>query len=337
MYSLTNKYGMIASSVMENIVRDPEFPYLPKDFVRTEEGLIFAVISYHPHEGRVGSFLRYVEDEGQLQKVDTTQANRLLSRYYPGYLYHSPQFDAAFHAVPVVSVNTHHRPEQALIHKLSQTPGDIIEQRFHQLIAILESHGANRESLGLTGSMLIDRHGPGSDIDLVVYGRHAFHQARQAVQAALAAGELSALDETLMQANYHRRGSELNYEDFAWHERRKFNKAAIDGTKFDLGMVCLPEESDVDHRRFRKQGMRTIRARVVDDSRAFDFPAHYLTDNPLTPEVIAFTHTYVGQAQAGEMIEVCGAAECDPAGHCRIVVGSSREATGEYIKVSELS
>lgn len=316
-------------------MRDPEFPYLPKDFVQTEEGLIFAVISYHPHEGRVGTFLRYVNDNGQFQKVDTDQANRLLFRYYPAYLYRSPQFDAAFHAVPVLSVTTHHQPEQALASKLEQTPRDLNEQSLHQLLSVLELHGADRRSLGLTGSMLIDRHGPQSDIDLVVYGRDAFHQTRQAVKAAIDSGDLTPLDDALMQANYDRRGSDLSYQEFAWHEQRKFNKAAINGTKFDIGMVCLPNESEVDHRRYRKQGLRTIRAKVVDDTRAFDFPAHYRTDNPLTPEIISFTHTYVGQAQAGEIIEVCGAAECDAAGHCRIVVGSSREATGEYIRVSE--
>lgn len=318
-------------------MRDPEFPYLPKDFVQTEEGLIFAVISYHPHEGRVGTFLRYIDDQGAFRKVDTEQANRLLSRHYPAYLYRSPQFDAAFHAVPVLSVATHHRPEQALARKLARPPGDVIEQRLHRLLAILESHGADRQSLGLTGSMLIDRQGPQSDIDLVVYGRHAFQQTRQAVKSAVEAGELSPLDEALMRANFDRRGGELSFAEFAWHEQRKFNKAAIEGTKFDIGMVCLPAESDVDHRRYRKQGLRTLRARVVDDDRAFDFPAHYRIDNALTPEVISFTHTYVGQARTGEMIEVCGAVECDAAGHCRIVVGSSREATGEYIRVSEKS
>ena len=73
---------------------------------------------------------------------------------------------------------------------------------------------------------------------------------------------------------------------------------------------------------------------VIDDKQAFDFPARYLIDNEMTPEVISFTHTYVGQAQKGETIEVAGAIECDSAsGQRRLVVGSTREAIGEYIKV----
>jgi hypothetical protein len=99
-------------------------------------------------------------------------------------------------------------------------------------------------------------------------------------------------------------------------------------------MVSLPQELEHDHHHYIKQGISTVKATVIDDHRAFDFPAHYLIDNEMTPEVVSFTHTYVGQAQVGETIEVTGAVECDSAsGQRRLVVGSTREAIGEYIKV----
>jgi predicted nucleotidyltransferase len=46
--------------------------------------------------------------------------------------------------------------------------------------------------------------------------------------------------------------------------------------------------------------------------------------------VLSFTHTYSGQALAGETIEACGVAEQ----HGRerwLVVGTTRAARGEYI------
>jgi hypothetical protein len=99
-------------------------------------------------------------------------------------------------------------------------------------------------------------------------------------------------------------------------------------------MVSLPTELEPEHRHYIKQGISTVKAVVTDDYRAFDFPAHYSIDNAVTPEVVSFTHTYVGQARVGETIEVTGAVECDSAsGQRRLVVGSSREAIGEYIKV----
>ncbi len=315
-------------------MRQADFPYLPKDFVQTKDGLMFAVVSYHPHQQKVGSFLRYASSGDAWQKVDTAQANRLLSRHHPQYLFKSKQFDAEFHAVNISDVVKHHRPEQRLKALLAAKPQDEIEQKLHKLITILVQFGVNCDFLGLTGSMLIGQQKKGSDIDLVVYGRQAFHQTRDAVKQAVASGLIEELDLSLMKDNFNRRGGDLNFDDFAWHESRKFNKAAIDGTKFDIGMVCLPDELEHDHHHYIKQGVSTVKAVVLDDHRAFDFPARYLIDNEMTPEVVSFTHTYVGQAIAGETIEVSGAIECDSAsGQRRLVVGSTREAIGEYIKV----
>jgi predicted nucleotidyltransferase len=315
-------------------MRNADFPYLPKDFIQTKQGLVFAVVSYQAHEGKVGCFLRYVRNGDAWKKIDTEQANQLLRQSYPEYLYQSTQFDAMFHAVAVKDIVEHHRPETRLQYVLQQEPRDNIEHKLHLLIPILVRFGVNCDFLGLTGSMLINQQCSTSDIDLVVFGRKNFQKTRQALKSAIHSGELRDLDLTLMNNNFHRRAGELSFDEFSWHEYRKYNKASIDGTKFDIGMVCLSFEIQQDDEQYQKQGMRTIITKVVNDLHAFDFPAVYLVDNKLTPEVLSFTHTYVGQAKKGELVEVSGAVECNIAtGKCRLIVGSTREAEGEYIKV----
>jgi predicted nucleotidyltransferase len=315
-------------------MRNADFPYLPKDFIQTKQGLVFAVVSYQPHQGKVGCFLRYVSNGDAWKKIDTEQANQLLRQSYPEYLYQSTQFDAMFHAVAIEDIVEHHRPEARLQYILQQEPSDEIERKLQQLIPILVRFGVNCDFLGLTGSMLINQQRSTSDIDLVVFGREDFQKTRQALKSAVHSGELRDLDLTLMKDNFDRRAGELSFDEFSWHEYRKCNKASIEGTKFDIGMVCLSSEIQQDEEQYQKQGMRTIITRVVDDLRAFDFPAVYLVDDTLTPEVLSFTHTYVGQAKKGELIEVSGAVECNIAtGKCRLIVGSTREADGEYIKV----
>jgi predicted nucleotidyltransferase len=315
-------------------MRNSDFPFFPKDFIETKEGLVFAVVSYQPHGGKVGCFLRYVSEGETWKKIDTEQANQLLQQSYPEYLYQSTQFDALFHAVAVKDIVEHHRPEIRLQYLLQQEPSDNIEQKLQQLISILVRFGTDSDCLGLTGSMLINLQRSTSDIDLVVFGREEFKKTRQALNSAVLSGELCDLDLTLMKDNFQRRAGELSFEEFSWHEYRKYNKASIDGTKFDIGMVCLSSEIQHDDEQYQKQGMRTITTKVVDDHRAFDFPAVYRVDDTLTPEVLSFTHTYVGQAKKGELIEVSGAVECNIAtGKCRLIVGSTREADGEYIKV----
>tara|TARA_R110001606_G_scaffold363430_3_gene517569 strand:+ start:25886 stop:26842 length:957 start_codon:yes stop_codon:yes gene_type:complete len=315
-------------------MRTADFPYFPKDFIETREGLVFAVVSYQSHDGKVGCFLRYIKNGNGWKKINTEQANQLLQQSYPQYLYQSTQFDALFHAVSVKDIVEHHRPEERIKHVLNCEPRDNIELKLQQLIPILVRYGANCDFLGLTGSMLINQQGPMSDIDLVVYGRDEFQKTRQALMWAIDSGNISDLNLSLMEDNFQRRAGELSFDEFSWHEYRKYNKASIDGTKFDLGMVCLSDEIQHDDQQYQKQGMRTITTKVVDDLRVYDFPAVYLVDNVLTPEVLSFTHTYVGQAKKGELIEVSGAVECNiTTGKCRLIVGSTREADGEYIKV----
>ena len=315
-------------------MRDRFFPYLPKDYIETKEGLIFAVVAYQPVEGKVACFLRYVLKGALWQKVDTEAANQLLLQYYPRYYYKSDQFAAEFHAVAVSDIVRHYCPEQCMQALLQRDASDKIEEKLLKLIPVLVRFGAERCNLGLTGSMLINQQKEKSDIDLVVYGRENFHKTRQALSLAVAEGLLDKLDKALMNDNYNRRAGELSFDEFAWHENRKLNKAAIDGTKFDIGMVCLADEIEFDQNQYKKQGMRTIKTTVIDDYRAFDFPSQYVVDDEMTSNVLSFTHTYVGQAKLGEEIEVSGAVERNIAtGKCRLIVGSTREAEGEYIKV----
>jgi hypothetical protein len=76
-----------------------------------------------------------------------------------------------------------------------------------------------------------------------------------------------------------------------------------------------------------------LQCKVIDDAHAFDYPAEFKIDHPQISSIVSFTATYTGQAVTGEMIEVAGVLEQSEHGVKRIVVGSSREALGEYIKV----
>jgi hypothetical protein len=56
----------------------------------------------------------------------------------------------------------------------------------------------------------------------------------------------------------------------------------------------------------------------------------YEVDHESVTKVLSFTHTYSGQALAGEVIEACGV--CEEHGNEQwLIVGTTREARGEYI------
>jgi len=88
---------------------------------------------------------------------------------------------------------------------------------------------------------------------------------------------------------------------------------------------------------YQKCGAITLQCRVIDDAHGFDYPARFKIDHEQIDTVVSFTATYTGQAVSGEMVEVSGMLEQTEQGIKRIVVGASREAHGEYIKVIECS
>lgn len=302
-----------------------------RDFIITEEDLAFAVTLSGIEDDRVIACLRYARStDGCWRKLTTHQAEAILSRY-PYYLYYSPRRDILLQAVPVEAIAVHLQPRLRLQELLNQASSPSLVARLKSLLAAFETLGLASEHLGVTGSLLIGQYSENSDIDLVVYGREAFSRARLAVREGIASGYFAELDLALWQESYRRRGCALSFAEYLWHERRKHTKAAIAGTKFDL--ILVEEGSDPDPRTWRKLGRAILRAQVLDATDAFSTPARYRLNHPGICIALSFSATYLGQAETGEWVEVSGYLEQAEDGQRQIVVGSSREAPGEYIKV----
>jgi hypothetical protein len=305
--------------------------FFAKDFIETAEGLIFAVVEQGLEDGKALCFLRYVHESSGWRKVGTEQANKLLQQQYPDYLHYSPILDAHLHAVAIDRVVKHHQPKHRLQQLMQATKHDVVEQDLFRLCQLFERHGLDLTQTGITGSILVGVQNSGSDIDLICYGRDVFHQCRAITRQLIKQGDLQALNDLDWQQSYERRSCDLSFDDYVWHERRKCNKAVINGRKFDLNFIdhCASPKAVV----YQKCETITLQCRIVDDAHAFDYPAEFKIDHHQISSIVSFTATYTGQAVAGEMVEVSGVLEQSEHGVKRIVVGSSREAHGEYIKV----
>jgi predicted nucleotidyltransferase len=307
--------------------------FLPKDFIQTADGLIFAVVAQGLENNKVRCFLRYVQSEnGQWRKVQTDEANKLLAEKFPDYLFHSSEFDAFLHAVSVEKIVEHNQPSQRLRELLTHSPRDEIEKNCSQLSALFENAGVDLAQFGVTGSLLIGQQKATSDIDLVCYDLAMFHQARKAIQTLIQQNLLQNLQLTDWQESYARRDCDLSFENYVWHEKRKFNKGLINGRKFDLSLI---EKFTEEKHTFSKLGNVKIQTYVTSDSRGFCYPAEFEIAHVTIQKVVCFTATYIGQVAKGEKIEVCGQLEQDEFGKQRIVIGSSREARGEYCFVCD--
>lgn len=302
-----------------------------KDFIETPEGLIFAVVVEETEQGRHLCFLRYRAMKNGYRKVSTEEANRLLASDFPQYIYHSSKRDADLHGVEDKFIKKHHQATKRLAAIVSGECQDPFESKLAYVTKLLEQGGLHIPHLGVTGSLLIGAQTANSDIDIVVYGRENYRLVRSLIRLAISEKTLAPLSDSLWKESYRRRDCSLSLKDYLWHERRKNNKASYSGTKIDFSLVSEPGYEKPQS--FRKIKAAKIQARVTDSSDAFDHPARYQIEHPEISEIASFTPTYTGQAMAGETVIARGMLEESDCGMRRLVVGSNREAPGEYIKV----
>ncbi len=303
----------------------------PREYVETSEGLIFAVVASGLEQGTILCFLRYVRSSTGLIKCNTDEANKLLADKFPLYLYYSSLRDTHLHGVHQDRVSKHYRPREGLLRIRQQPMHDVVETQLLVLLEQLNEAGLDINTYGITGSILIGAQSAGADIDLVVYGRESFFETRRALGRMLESGRIESLNEDLWREAYEKRGCALSYREYIWHERRKLNKFALGGIKVDLSLVV---EKSIDHASAgRKLGTKRLEAEILEDRFSFDHPAVYGISHKNIGEIVSFTPTYSGQAKKGERVEANGLLEQSPDGTRRLVIGSSREACGEFLRV----
>ncbi|MEY4768887.1 MAG: hypothetical protein RL637_1526 [Pseudomonadota bacterium] len=304
--------------------------FLAKDFIETAEKLRFAIVKNGLENDKILCFLRYIYFDNQWQKVNTLQANQWLSNYHPHYLSYSISTQAYLHAVPLPSITHYYSAKQRLIDLLNQDDLDSVSADSVQLIRLWQRYGIDIHAIGISGSLLLNCHNQFSDIDFVFAQRDSFHQARKIIKQAINQGELQALSINDWQQSFLRRQSSLSLNEYIWHEQRKYNKALINQRKFDLSLIQIDNDIPIA---IAKQGLITFTAQISDDDLSFDYPSQWQLNHPEIQTLLCFTATYYGQAQRGEWVEICGQLEIINDHSQRIIVGSNREATGEYIKV----
>jgi predicted nucleotidyltransferase len=298
-------------------------PIRLRDFIEDHEGRLYAVSAYDNAE-RVGCILRYIPDPfgnrrnpaGRIyRKLEFDEAYQIIDDI-------KPEYSDLLQRVPLSDIARVLKPEIEI---------DSITKRSVLVRKLIEIFNLPKRSIGCTGSYLCGLETDHSDIDLVAYGR-AFFQAREILREAVAKGRISAVSDEMWDIIYRKRNPELSRDEFLLHEMRKWNRGQIDSVYFDIlftrpytalnpfpvpkGPVC---------------GKMTIEATVIDSSLSFDSPALYFIDHNEISRVLSFSHTYSGQALRGELIEARGVCE-EHNGERWLIVGTTREARGEYIR-----
>lgn len=321
-----------------------------RDFIETKEKLIFAVTSYYHPRDKYLAFLRYYPSKSgrrkrcgeKFKKVASTQESfKFLEKKFPEHLFLSEVTTPKLQCVPKEKISKIYCPSERL-KEIYEKPRDALEQKVVALSELFSEIQRNKK--GVSGSILLNLHEKNSDIDFVVYGIKNHEKAREKLKQLFEEEKVRPLSKKEWYNAYRKRfpGSALSFEEFLWHEQRKLHKGVIDGTIFDILLVRDFEEirEKYSDKRFRRLEKVRIKCTVTDASLAFDSPAIYKVEcgDGRIKEVASFTHTYAGQAFDGEEIEVAGFLEevSGKENYFRVVVGTTREAEGEHIKIKGL-
>jgi predicted nucleotidyltransferase len=295
-----------------------------RDFFETKDGWIFAVADYY-HPRGIRSLLRYIPHPKGERMVDGKRYRKLdFEESYQFLRTERPEYVQDLHIVPPADVQRLFLPSQGLAKAID------LDSRVKTIALVLREAGLPLEAMGITGSMLLGLHSPSSDIDLVVYGPW-WWRARDSLARAKEEGTIQDLDLETWRRIYSKRNPELGFDEFVLHERRKGNRGMIEGTYFDLLFARDYSQISQPPSPGEVLGRSRIRAPVLDAAFAFDSPAVYRLDHPEVTELLCYSHTYAGQAWPGETVEAEGVLEKTPQGR-RLVVGTTREAKGEWIR-----
>jgi len=287
-----------------------------RDFIKVED-CYFSVIGYEHSDG-IRCLLRYVPDpSGDRVDLNGRRYRKLTHSESLSFGRFREFVRDGIFVIPHARVEWIFKPDELL---------DEICKRDLEVRRIAEFF--NMPKMGVTGSRLIGLKGKSSDVDFVVYGKRWFNLGREKIKKGI---ESKILQECDYEYVYKKRRVTLPFDVFVVHERRKNNRAILDDIMFDLLYVRdYNEKSPIPERKGKKLGIKTIRAKVIDDSLIFDYPACYIVEHSEIKAVLSFTHTFVGQAFKGETIEAKGIVE-EIDGERYLIVGTLRETEEEYV------
>lgn len=297
-------------------------PVRLRDFVEDADGWLYAVSTYD-NETAAGCVLRYVPDPGgkRIHPSGKRYSKYDFEEAYAFIACHKPQYAGLLHRIPCTDIKRVLKPDLE-IGRIAATHPRV--KKLVDLFSLPEG------TVGCTGSLLCQLDDETSDIDMVVYGKHWF-SAQKTVERGIRDGTIEGLSASMWQKVYEKRKPEIPYDVFVRHEQRKFNRGQVDGTYFDILYTRSYDEiTSAPAGKGEVLGRTTIEATVIDASLAFDNPAVYEVGHESVQKVLSFTHTYSGQALAGEIIEARGVLE-QHGDEQWLIVGTTREARGEYI------
>lgn len=322
------------------------------DLIETLEGLIFDVKGLvHPPD-RVVAFIRYFPEEtgdrvrngssyGKVYSLSDRYA--LLKENYPQYLVFDPVFDERMCEVPIDCLKEKYDPIAKLQQLEKGENMDALESKALNLALLLgEKAGTPRNSIGISGSILVGLHRANSDIDLIVYGSANCRKVNITLRKMLNDPDsaLRPYDSSDVKRlfDFRSKDTAMGFGDFVRTESRKAFQGKFMHTDYFIRFVKDWNEIDEKYGDFQYKnlGCAKMKATVSNDSESIFTPCRYSIENMAVigglknvaiTEICSFRGRFCEQARKGETVMAQGKVEkvmdmrTDRA-HFRLLIGN---------------
>jgi len=305
-------------------------------FIESKDGMIFDVKGLSQPSDRVIAFVRYIPckylETGKTKRKDFVKLYNLKDRYsflaenFPKYLFEDPKGRGLLQGVKRDNINKIYDPRNKLSKMMQEVfPANSLEHLTIRLVkAIISYSDIKLDSIGISGSILVDLHSESSDIDLIIYGEENGSTVYGAMPKVFDKEELiSRYSDENLKSLWKERGQEkqINFNSFLAIEAGKNLQGKIRDVDFYIRCVPYPDEVDEPYEKtvILSLGEIEIQAKIDDDTKAIFTPCIYTlkdveiisaSDTTIIPsQIYSVRGRYCDLAKSGEKVHVKGKLE----------------------------
>jgi len=301
------------------------------DYIRTVDGLFFAVKGGRHSDDFLVAILRYVPDMEGERNLDGKRYRRVydigkttsyLRENHREYVNHIDWLGLELQSVPRARIAEIYKPSIKLREILSNPRSKLDQQVTRFVEALSAESGVDVSFFGVSGSTLIGLEIPDSDIDLNVYGEFEGHKVYDALRKIRDEQDwVSAYDEKSIEPVLVSRWADtgLDLERLRPVECGKVLHGLIDGVDYFIRLLMEEDESNST-----PMGRVTLSAKVSDATYSIYTPCIYRIDNVviedgseqlMVSELKSYRGKFTEQVKQGDRIHARGTLEkVDPDG-----------------------
>ena len=301
-------------------------------FIKSKEDLIFDVKGIVHPKDRIIAFVRYVPDDKNSHTYRKIYAlperYRYLKENHPKYLYHDQRGRGLLQCVPKGDLLEVYNPITKLqqISEMNPLHLDLLEKQTIELVKILtDETKINPQTIGISGSILVNLQKDDSDIDLVVYGMENGSKIHQAMPDIFDKNSnITRYTDAELEKLWENRGQteQIDLLSFIELEQKKQLQGKIDGRDFYIRLVLLENEyfEPYEQTFVKSLGEIELNATVSDASESIFTPCIYRLEDvdllsatklceDLPDRIFSLRGRYCELACKGERIHVKGKLE----------------------------